>query len=89
VTKINAAGDQFSSAETSKGVLWGLKSLFAIWLLGQKTVLFCHFFTFFQLRSTTMRLQKAKKLTKNSSLLPQTPNRKQALTVFFTKISDT
>jgi hypothetical protein len=26
-----------------------------------------------------MRLQKAKKLTKNSSLLPQTPNRKQAL----------
>jgi hypothetical protein len=53
--------------------------LFAIWLLGQKTALFCHFFTFFQLRSTTMRLQKAKKLTKNSSLLPQTPNRKQAL----------
>jgi hypothetical protein len=53
--------------------------MFAIWLLGQKTALFCHFFTFFQLRSTTMRLQKAKKLTKNSSLLPQTPNRKQAL----------
>jgi hypothetical protein len=26
-----------------------------------------------------MRFQKAKKLTKNSSLLPQTPNRKQAL----------
>jgi hypothetical protein len=26
-----------------------------------------------------MRLQKAKKLTKNSSLLLQTPNRKQAL----------
>jgi hypothetical protein len=54
--------------------------LFAIWLLGQKTALFCHFFTFFQLRSTTMRLQKAKKLAKNSSILPQTPNRKQALT---------
>jgi hypothetical protein len=53
--------------------------LFAIWLLGQKTALFFHFFTFFQLHSTTMRFQKAKKLTKNSSLLPQTPNRKQAL----------
>ncbi len=44
------------------------------------------FFTFFQLRSATMRLQKNKKTDgkpawrqTGSSFLPQAPNRKQAL----------
>jgi hypothetical protein len=62
--------------------------MFGIWSLGQKTALFRHFSTFFQLRSTApdksgqvMRLQKGKKLTKNSSFLPQAPNPKHALTV--------
>ena len=41
---------------------------------------FRHFFTFFQLRSPTMCLQKGKKLTKNSSFLPQAPNPQHALT---------
>jgi hypothetical protein len=44
-----------------------------------KKALFRHFFIFFQLRSSAMRLQKGKKLTKNSSFLTQAPNRKQAL----------
>jgi hypothetical protein len=44
-----------------------------------KKALLRHFFIFFQLRSSAMRLQKGKKLTKNSSFLTQAPNRKQAL----------
>jgi hypothetical protein len=46
-----------------------------------KKALFRHFFIFFQFRSSAMRLQKDKKLTKNSSFLAQAPNRKQALSL--------
>jgi hypothetical protein len=53
--------------------------MFGIWSLGQKTALFRHFSTFFQLRSPAMRHQKGKKLTKNSSFLPQALNPKHAL----------
>jgi hypothetical protein len=53
--------------------------MYGIWSLGQKTALFRHFFTFFQLHSPAMRLQKGKKLTKNSSFLSQAPNPKHAL----------
>jgi hypothetical protein len=55
------------------------KSMFGIWSLGQKKALFRHFSTFFQLRSPAMRHQKGKKLTKNSSFLPQALNPKHAL----------
>jgi hypothetical protein len=52
-----------------------------------KKALFRHFFIFFQLRSSAMRLQKGKKLTKNSSFLTQAPNRKQALSKFIFQAS--
>jgi hypothetical protein len=63
----------------SLGSSFLVKSLFAIWPLGQKTALSRHFFSFSQLRSPTMLLQKDEKLTENSSFLPQAPNHKQAL----------
>jgi hypothetical protein len=57
------------------------KGLEHVWDLvtWSKMALFRQFFTFFQLRSPTMRLQKGKKLTKNSSFLSQAPNPKHAL----------
>jgi hypothetical protein len=53
--------------------------MFGFWSLGQKAALSRHFSTFFQLRSPAMRLQKGKKLTKNSLFLTQAPNPKHAL----------